>query len=374
MRAVERSAQLTTDLSTYPTLTQEIARAFAPGRVNLIGEHTDYSGGLALPFAVAHGVTVTASALPDPVIKARALDLGEEDRFGLTAIVGGEGWRAFVRGVAFELQAGGANLTGAGVQIAGDLPRGAGLSSSAALCVSLYLALAALSGADNRDWIEIARLCQRVEHKWVGAQTGLLDPLASLSGTRHGPVLIDFETLEMTPVPLELGAWVLVVLDSGERHTHAESGYNQRRLECAQAAHRMGAQTLRGAMIQDLHMLPDVLARRAKHVISENGRVMQAVDAIRDGDLRRLGRLLDASHASLRDDFEVSTPALEAAVAQLKHAGAVGARLIGGGFGGNVLGLMPPGTVAPAAATVVSPQRGARLLGAPVGGAAAELR
>jgi galactokinase len=330
--------------------------------VNLIGEHTDYSGGLALPFAVAQGVTVTATALPEPLIKARALDLGEEDCFKLTGIARTEGWRAFVRGVAFELQADGANLTGAEVEIAGDLPQGAGLASSAALCVSLYLALAAVSGVADGDWLEIARLCQRVEHTWVGAQTGLLDPLASLSGMQDEAVLIDFETLALQPVPLDLSDCSLVVLDSGERHTHAESGYNQRRLECAQAAHRMGAETLRGALIQDLHMLPDDLARRAKHVISENGRVLQAVDAIRDGDLSRLGRLLDASHASLRDDFDVSTAALEAAVGELKLAGAMGARLIGGGFGGSVLGLMPPGAQAPAGAVTVSARPGAHTL------------
>jgi galactokinase len=355
-------------------LIQNVARAFAPGRVNLIGEHTDYSGGLALPFALSQGVTVTARELPEPLIRASALDLGEQDSFGLAGIARARGWRAFVRGIASELQAAGANLTGAELEIAGDLPPGAGLSSSAALCVSLYLALAAVSGADEREWIEIARLCQRVEHEWVGAQTGLLDPLASLSGVQHQAVLIDFETLELQPVPLDLGECVLVVLDSGERHAHAESGYNQRRLECAQAAHRMGAETLRGALIQDLHMLPDLLARRAKHVISENGRVMQAVEAIRDGDLSRLGRLLDASHASLRDDFEVSTPALEAAVARLRDAGAIGARLIGGGFGGSVLGLMPPDAVAPAGATIVSAHRGAHLLPTPVGGPAPELR
>ena len=341
--------------------------------MNLIGEHTDYSGGLALPFAVAYGVTVTARSLAEPLIKARALDLDEQDSFGLTAIAPGEGWRAFVRGVAYELQAGGASLSGAELEITGNLPVGAGLSSSAALSLALYLALAAVSGVGDREWIDIARLCQRVEHEWVGAQTGLLDPLASLSGVAHEAVLIDFQTLELEPVPLDLGGCVLVVLDSGERHTNADSGYNQRCLECAEAAHRMGAETLRDALIQDLHMLPDTLARRAKHVISENGRVMQAVEAIRDGNLERLGRLLDASHASLRDDFDVSTPALEAAVAQLKNAGAIGARLIGGGFGGSVLALMPPDAVAPVGATVVSPMPGAHLLHTPLGGPAVEL-
>jgi galactokinase len=163
-------------------------------------------------------------------------------------------------------------------------------------------------------------------------------------------------------MPLELGEHRLVTLPSGQPHNNAASGYNRRRAECVEAAHRMGVESLRDALIQDLHMLPDVLARRARHVIGENGRVLAAISALESGELALLGRLLDRSHASLRDDYEVSTPAVEAAVAKLKDAGALGARLLGGGFGGNVLGLMPPGTVAPAGATEVSAGPGARLL------------
>ena len=175
-------------------------------------------------------------------------------------------------------------------------------------------------------------------------------------------MLIDFRSLELAPLGLALGNHRLVTLSSGQPHTNAASGYNRRREECAQAAHRMGVESLRDAQIQDLHMLPDVLARRARHVISENGRVLAAVEALRDHDLEALGQLLDRSHASLRDDYEVSTPAVEAAIRRLKDAGAAGARLLGGGFGGTVLGLMPPGTAAPADATVVAPGPGAHLL------------
>jgi galactokinase len=163
-------------------------------------------------------------------------------------------------------------------------------------------------------------------------------------------------------VPLELGSHRLVTLSSGRPHANVSSGYNRRREECQEAAHRMGVESLRDALIQDLHMLPDPLARRARHVISENGRVLGAVAALQRGDLEQLGRLLDISHASLRDDFEVSTPEVETAVRSLKAAGALGARLLGGGFGGSVLALMPPGSLTPAGGIEVTPGPGARVL------------
>jgi galactokinase len=349
-------------MATYSTLSPNVARAFAPGRMNLIGEHTDYNDGLALPFAVAAGVTVTATQLDGGTVEAIAHDLGDRDEFPLIEPAPAEGWRAFVHGATAELQRLGYALPGARVEITGDLPQGAGLSSSAALELALCLALIELSGGEPPELVELARLGQRIEHDWVGAQTGLLDQLASLSGAAGQAVLIDFRTLELEHLPLELGEHTLVTLPSGESHANAASGYNRRRAECAEAAHRMGVESLRDALIQDLHMLPEVLARRARHVISENGRVLGAVTALRRGDFDKLGQLLDLSHASLRDDYEVSTPAVERAVAALKSAGALGARVVGGGFGGNVLGLMPPGTVAPAGATVVSPGPGAHVL------------
>jgi galactokinase len=330
--------------------------------MNLIGEHTDYNDGLALPFAVAAGVTVTATRVDGAMIEAVALDLGETDRFSLRTPQRIDGWRAFVRGAVAELGALGYELPAARIEITGDLPRGSGLSSSAALELSLCLALLELAGEQPPNTIELARLGQRIEHDWVGAQTGLLDQLASLSGAEGQAVLIDFRSLELEPLPLELGDHKLVTVSSGEPHANAASGYNRRREECAEAAHRMGVESLRDALIQDLHMLPDVLARRARHVISENGRVLGAVTALRRHDFAKLGQLLDLSHAGLRDDFEVSTPAIEETVATLKAAGALGARVVGGGFGGNVLGLMPPGAVAPAGATIVSPGPGAHVL------------
>jgi galactokinase len=342
------------------------AVAFAPGRVNLIGEHTDYNDGLALPFAITEGVTVCAAAIGEARVEASALDLGEVDAFDLAERPSRSGgWRAFVRGVVAELAAAGVPLVGARLEIAGNVPRGAGLSSSAALEVALCLALLALTDAEPPDGRSLARICSRVENDWVGANTGLLDQLASLFGRRDTALRIDFRTLEIEPVEVELGEWRLVTLDSGERHTHAESGYNERRAECGRASEALGIPSPRDARPEMIATLPSPLAERLEHVIAENGRVDRTVAALRRGDLAEVGRLLDGSHASLRDLYEVSTPAVEAAVAKLRRAGAAGARVVGGGFGGHVLGLLPPGTVAPAGAREVRPGPGAHVLGDP---------
>jgi galactokinase len=337
--------------------------SFGPGRVNLIGEHTDYNQGLALPFAIAEGVTVRACALRDRRVAAVAVDLDERDAFSLDDVEPADGWRAFVRGAAAELARSGVTLVGADLDITGNVPRGAGLSSSAALEVALVLALLALAGAGEPDRIELARLCSRIENDWVGAQTGLLDQLASLFGESDRALRIDFRSLEVAPVELSLGEFGLVTLDSGEEHTHAASGYNERRAECAEACKLLGLQSLRDATLADAESLPAPLSGRVRHVISDNARVDEAVAALARGDMEELGRLLDASHASLRDDYEISTPAVEDAVARCKEAGALGARIMGGGFGGSVLALMPPGVGPPSGAVGVRPGPGAAVSG-----------
>ncbi|HUA49103.1 MAG TPA: galactokinase [Solirubrobacteraceae bacterium] len=333
--------------------------SFGPGRVNLIGEHTDYNQGLALPFAIAEGVTVRARALSDHRVEAVAADLDERDSFSLDRLDRAGGWRAFVRGAFAELASVDVAVVGADLEISGTVPRGAGLSSSAALEVALVLALLALAGAGEPDRMELAKLCSRIENDWVGAQTGLLDQIASLFGEADRALLIDFRSLDVRPVPLSLGEFKLVTLDSGEAHRHAGSGYNERRAECAEACERLGVDSLREAELSDVERLPSPLRERARHVITENARVDAAVAALGRSDMGELGRLLDASHASLRDDYAISTPAVEDAVARCKRAGALGARIMGGGFGGSVLALMPPGSPPPGGAVVVRPGPGA---------------
>ena len=364
---------------------RECSAAFAPGRVNLIGEHTDYNEGLALPFAIAEGITVRAEEMPaaapgEERVRVYARDLDERDEFSLAdparepapartpAPAREPGWRAFARGTVFELTSAGFPLVGASVEISGDLPPGGGLSSSAALEVALCLTLidlgarawpAAAKVVRRRD---LARLCSRVENDWVGAQTGLLDQLASLYGEPEAALCIDFHTLRVDPVPLRLEGWRLVLVDSGERHVHASSGYNERRAECADACRLLGLPSLRRASGDALAKLPEPLRRRARHVLDENERVRLAVAALQADDLAAIGGLLNASHRSLRDNYEVSTAAVESAVESLQRAGASGARLVGGGFGGNVLGLFAPGVLPPAGTHEVRPAAGAHLI------------
>jgi galactokinase len=346
----------------------ERSAAFAPGRVNLIGEHTDYNQGLALPFAIAEGVIVRAeTAGPDSPeaqrIYANARDLGESDEFELSDIPPAKGWRAFVRGVVAELSKAGCPLMGARLEIGGDLEQGAGLSSSAALEVALCLALVDLASVGAPlDRIAIARLCARVENEWVGAQTGMLDQLASLYGEPDMAVLIDFRTLQIDPVPLRLEGWRFVLVDSGERHANAGSGYNERRAECRRACELLSIDSLRDASTDAVAKLPQPLRARAEHVLGENERVGETVASLRAEDLPAVGALLNASHASLRDLYEVSTPTVERAVGRLREDGAAGARLMGGGFGGSVLGLFAPGIPTPPGAREVRPGPGAHVL------------
>jgi galactokinase len=330
--------------------------ARGPGRVNLIGEHTDYNDGLALPFAIDRGVTVTAEPASGGEVTAHARDVGEDDAFPLAAPAPADGWRAFVRGSVAELQRAGHTLVPCRLTIEGDVDQGSGLSSSAALEAALTLALLAVAGeqepADRRD---LAKLCSRVENDWVGAETGLLDQIASLCGEPGHAVRIDFATLDVEPVPLQLGEWTLITLASGAAHRHADSGYNERRAECRAACEQLGIGSLREATTDDLERLPDPLDRRVRHVLEENARVDAMVTALGAGDLAAAGHLLDASHASLRDLYDASVPEVERTVAALKEAGAAGARMVGGGFGGAVLALLGPGLAIPAGGLTVTP-------------------
>jgi galactokinase len=319
-------------------------RAFAPGRVNLIGEHTDYNEGVCLPFAIELGVTVTAELRAGREIAAPSLPRDDP----------------YLRGAVGELRAAGIELPGCALEVTSDLPQDAGLSSSAALCVALVLALCGAADAEPPPPVELARLCSRIENEYAGAATGLLDQLASLLGQQGRAIRIDMRTFESRPVDLRLGGHVLAVLESGARRTLAASRYNERREECRRAADLLGVSSLRDA--RDGSGLPEPLGRRVRHVITENERADAAVAALEAGDPAALGWLLDASHSSLRDDFEVSVPEVERAVAACHDAGALGARIMGGGFGGSVLALFSPDSELPKGAIRVSPGPGARLL------------
>jgi galactokinase len=319
-------------------------RAFAPGRANLIGEHTDYNRGLCLPFAVELGVTVTAELRDGAEVAAPGLAADDP----------------YIRGAVAELRAAGVEPPGCELDVSSDLPQRAGLASSAALCVALVLALRRMAGADQADPVATAELCSRIENQHAGAQTGLLDQLASLLGREGHALRLDMRTLEWRPVQLDMRGHVLGVLDSGSPRALAASGYNERRAECRRAAELLGVDSLREAA--DPSPLLHPLDRRVRHVIAENARVDAAVAALEDGDMAALGELLDASHASLRDDYEVSVPEVERAVAACREAGALGARIMGGGFGGSVLALFPPDAELPKGAIRVSPGPGARLL------------
>jgi galactokinase len=337
--------------------------AFAPGRVNLIGEHTDYNDGLALPFALTAGVTATARrGRTAETVTVRAADVGQRDSFGLVDPGHARGWRAFVRGAVIELQLAGYALTGTDLTITGDVPRGRGLSSSAALEVAVCLALLGMAGRPVGDRVALARLCSRIESEWVGAQTGLLDQFASLLCTPGNALRIDFRTLECRDVPLRLGGHRFVAVDSGESRSLRGSGYNTRREECAEACRLLGVESLRDATAAAAASLPPPLDRRVRHVVHENARVDGAVAALNAGDMERLGELLNASHASLRDDYEISTPAVDATVARLREQGALGARIVGGGFGGSVLALLEPGAPLPDAAIELVPGPAAGLI------------
>jgi len=336
--------------------------AFAPGRVNLLGEHTDYNGGLALPFAIDRGVTVRATALPGPLVMVRARDLGETDQFDVhhPGHPGeASGWRAFVRGTVAELRAAGHPVRPARLEVAGTVPRSGGLSSSAAITGALALALLGLAGVEDPDRRELARLCSRVENTWIGAPTGLLDQYASLLGEEGTALRIDFTSDDVDRVPLELDGWSLVVVHSGAPRDLAGSGYADRRRECAEAAERLHVERLAAADPAAAEHLEEPWRSRALHVLGEDERVDAGVAALRAGDVAALGPLLDASHASLRDRFHVSVDAVERTVDRCRAAGAAGARMIGGGFGGHVLALLPPGTAPPRGAVPVTPSAGA---------------
>jgi len=316
--------------------------AEAPGRVNLIGEHTDYNEGFVLPVAINRTVAVAAVRRDVRKIAVRSLDYGECDEFALDSPAPAGGWRDYVRGVAWALRGAGFDFPGAEIAISGDIPPGAGLSSSAAIEVAVAGALLQEAPSDARKR-HMALLAQRAENEFVGVQCGIMDQFAAALSRAGHALFIDCRTLRVEHVPLRLekmGA-TLVVVDSKVPRRLGEAPYNRRRQECAEAARTLGVSSLRDADETAFGALPEPLLGRARHVVRENRRVLDAVHALRTADLARFGALMYESHASLRDDFEVSCPELDLLVelASLTE-GTMGARLTGAGFGGCTVNLV----------------------------------
>jgi galactokinase len=306
----------------------------APGRVNLIGDHTDYNEGFVLPLAIELECRVRFEPRGDGRVRLRS----EQEEEGVELAADGSDdpataepqWGRYAAGVLRALSARGRAPVGIDGAVASTVPAGAGLSSSAALEVALALALCDAAGT-RLEPLELARACQEAEHVATGVPCGIMDQLASVAGRRGHALLIDCRTLELEPVPLPQELAILAV-HSGVSRRLAGSAYAERRAACEAAAARLGVLALRDAT-------PEQVAgdTRARHVVSENARVLEAAAALAAGDLEQVGRLLSASHASLRDDYAVSTPELDALVAALEDAGALGARLTGAGFGGCVV-------------------------------------
>lgn len=323
----------------------------APGRVNLIGEHTDYNDGFVLPCAISRQTLVAARRRDDRQVRIVAGDLGgATTAFSLAEPITPDGaapWSNYVRGVADGLLAAGVELPGADLAIMGDMPQGAGLSSSAALENAAGLALAALAGQPDFDRSRLALIGQRAEHNFAGCQCGIMDQLVSARAVAGSALLIDCRSLDCTPVTLPADLAVMIV-HSGIERGLVDGEYNLRRQQCEAAARHFGVAALR-----DLDALPEpggldpVAYARARHVVGENARTLAAAEALRNGDRARLGQLMAESHAAMRDDFQITLPAIDALVALLQQAigGAGGARMTGGGFGGAVVALLPAAEV-----------------------------
>ncbi|MFG2165817.1 galactokinase [Micromonospora chersina] len=335
----------------------------APGRVNLIGEHTDYNDGFVLPFALPLRTVVAAAVADDgrwsvwSELDDEPVEFGpaEADEPGRV-----DGWAAYVAGVVWALRAAGHAVPGARLAIASDVPVGSGLSSSAAIEAAVLAALVEMGGLDlpAERW---PRLAQRAENDYVGAPTGIMDQSAVIRGRSGHALFLDCRTEAVEQIPFDLGAAGLAVLviDSRAPHRHADGEYAARRKSCERAAKALGVAALRDVATGDLdaalaRLDDDETRRRVRHVVTEDQRVLDTVELLRAGRIRDIGPLLTASHASMRDDFEITVPEIDTAVEAALAAGAYGARMTGGGFGGCVLALVDADAADAVAAAVTA--------------------
>jgi galactokinase len=319
----------------------------APGRVNLIGEHTDYNEGFVLPMAIDRAIWIALRPRPDSLVRVHALDLNLSATFDANFPKKGNGWAEYLKGTAYELQNAGFKLKGWEGVLSGDIPRGAGLSSSAAVELAAARAFAAVSGF---EWnaARLAKIAQRAENDWVGVNCGIMDQMASAVSRAGRALFLDCRTLEVQHIPIPSGVSIFV-LDTSTRRGLVNSAYNERRGQCEQAAKWFGVKALRDVSVETLQKtqnakredLNEVVLRRARHVITENARVLEAIQAMKSNDLVTLGRLFNESHASLRNDFEVTNDALDQIVeCALEQPGCYGARMTGAGFGGCAVALV----------------------------------
>ncbi len=316
----------------------------APGRVNLIGEHTDYNDGYVLPLAIDRAAWIALRPRSDCHVDVYSIDYQQRRDFDLSTLKHEkDGWIEYLKGVAWCLQDAGMNLKGWEGVLAGDVPLGAGLSSSAALEMATARAFAQVSGIPW-DAVAQAKLGQRSENKWIGVNCGIMDQLISSTGRAGHAMLIDCRSLELQPAPLPEGVAV-VVLDTATRRGLVDSAYNERRKQCETAAAFFQVRALRDVTLATFEakagQLDATTRRRARHVITEDDRTVRAVAAMRRGDIATLGRLMNESHVSLRDDYEVSSDALNAMVeAAQAHPACFGARMTGAGFGGCAVAIV----------------------------------
>lgn len=324
----------------FNTSVEYIVRA--PGRVNLIGEHTDYNDGFVMPIAIDRAVWIALAPRTDSIVHIHSLDLDEEIIFDLKSIKQAKGWGEYIKGVAHELQVFGYTLRGFNAVMTGDVPKGAGLSSSAAVELAVARAFASVSGFEWQA-VRMAQVSQKAENEWVGVNCGIMDQMASAAAREGHALFLDCRSLDFEFAPLPKGTAV-VILDTSTRRGLVDSAYNERRSQCEEAAGLFGVKALRDVSEEDLKKdvgMSEVVMKRARHIVTENARVLAAAQAMKDGKIVELGALLNASHVSLRDDFEVTNEALNQIVACAQaQPSCFGARMTGAGFGGCAVALV----------------------------------